>query len=1090
MPHDNGNGSMAICVECEIPQLARNNYFNGKLLVERHFTDEQRYQLGKLRRHNQRLHGWGVACGLKVKQHPNEACRDKWLVVDPGVAIDCCGREILVSREQYVRYDELLPDSVRHEDATASSHRLQLCLRYVECPTEEVPILFDECVDDDACVPDRILESFAFDVLVDSAQPPPAAAGATLTWASTINLARTQRAAVDEAKGRAYVLAGDGPGTLLAFALDNLNLVAAASVVNTPKDVATAPDGQLIYVATATPAGDLDLHVLDADAISADPSSTVTVPGAGEGLVRLEVAPDGRLYALASNQAGSDAKLYAWDDVTGGGAPEETAAFGVGATGLAVSPTGDDVLVGVTDAANEVRIVKASDLSVASAHTGIAATALATTDTTGGMRAYVADRDGQTVAAFEFKPGDAQPLQPLGQPVSVAPNRPVDVTASAGGQWLYLLLDDGDAEGKAYVQAVEGHKLEAGTTGALGSEVEVGTAGRELLLATGDNRLYAPFHGAPDDDTSGGVAIVGATERDCASLFTSTLDSCPACADGNCVVLATIDDYNLGQSIGDSRIDNLADRRLLPSTEVITEVVRCLLEHPAGSGERGPQGPPGRSVTTATAESIDPPTDPSVELRSGGTELLFKLPRFGNPTAESVPPDEDAAVELRPGGELHFKVPRGAAGEGDGGVASVSSEAIDTPADPSVELRAGGEIHFKLPRIRSASAEAVDPDQQPQVTMAANGDLHFKIPRGQGITAVTSEAVNTPADPSVELQGGDTIHFKLPRFASASVTSIAADQPAQVTMQPDGDLHFDLPRGEKGDPGKGIDTVSSTRIDPPNDPQVALQGADLHFQLPAFTGATAEAVDPPTTAGVQIQPGGILHFLIPRGAPGRDAADVALKLPHIVAINWPHNGFVDSQGFVLDESQQRIDGPDGNPLTLQQGVVVAFDQEMMAETVTWHTFELLVARPTRDPGAPMFSLFQYVNIRGNVSGFRQPGDWIADCANGIGSPIPKPNGDVTDGGIVAARFLPKSDFPWPAGTYEVRLHGSQVLANEPIQVGDEPEFYPAVDADYVAPGPLGPGGVPPRPGMTKRCPTGNRTEGGLFRSWFTVVNAG
>ena len=34
--------SNGVCVECDIPQLARNNYFTGKLLVERDFTDEKR----------------------------------------------------------------------------------------------------------------------------------------------------------------------------------------------------------------------------------------------------------------------------------------------------------------------------------------------------------------------------------------------------------------------------------------------------------------------------------------------------------------------------------------------------------------------------------------------------------------------------------------------------------------------------------------------------------------------------------------------------------------------------------------------------------------------------------------------------------------------------------------------------------------------------------------------------------------------------------------------------------------------------------------------------------------------------------------
>ena len=96
------SGAGGVCVECDIPQLARNNYFTGKLLVERDFTDEQRYLLGKLRRHNQRLHGWGAVCGLKVKPHPT--CPDRFVIIEPGTAIDCCGREILVSREEYFEF--------------------------------------------------------------------------------------------------------------------------------------------------------------------------------------------------------------------------------------------------------------------------------------------------------------------------------------------------------------------------------------------------------------------------------------------------------------------------------------------------------------------------------------------------------------------------------------------------------------------------------------------------------------------------------------------------------------------------------------------------------------------------------------------------------------------------------------------------------------------------------------------------------------------------------------------------------------------------------------------------------------------------
>ena len=36
------------CPTCDYDSFKRNNYFNGKLLVERDFTDEQKYYINNL----------------------------------------------------------------------------------------------------------------------------------------------------------------------------------------------------------------------------------------------------------------------------------------------------------------------------------------------------------------------------------------------------------------------------------------------------------------------------------------------------------------------------------------------------------------------------------------------------------------------------------------------------------------------------------------------------------------------------------------------------------------------------------------------------------------------------------------------------------------------------------------------------------------------------------------------------------------------------------------------------------------------------------------------------------------------------------
>jgi len=92
-----GAASADCCIPCDIPVFCRNHYYRGKLLTEREFADEQRYFVNKARLHTLALHGWGVACGLHVKPHPY--CPELRLVIEEGLAIDACGRDIRVLTE-------------------------------------------------------------------------------------------------------------------------------------------------------------------------------------------------------------------------------------------------------------------------------------------------------------------------------------------------------------------------------------------------------------------------------------------------------------------------------------------------------------------------------------------------------------------------------------------------------------------------------------------------------------------------------------------------------------------------------------------------------------------------------------------------------------------------------------------------------------------------------------------------------------------------------------------------------------------------------------------------------------------------------
>ena len=73
-------------------QLERVRYFPGKLLTAEEFELEQEYHLARFRRHNRFLHGWGIVTGLRVSGNGKTS-----ITVEPGLAIDCAGNELVLA---------------------------------------------------------------------------------------------------------------------------------------------------------------------------------------------------------------------------------------------------------------------------------------------------------------------------------------------------------------------------------------------------------------------------------------------------------------------------------------------------------------------------------------------------------------------------------------------------------------------------------------------------------------------------------------------------------------------------------------------------------------------------------------------------------------------------------------------------------------------------------------------------------------------------------------------------------------------------------------------------------------------------------
>ncbi len=120
------------CVTCDFEPFVKNNYFTGKMMGAGEFIVESRYHQEKVRLHEARLHGWGVSCGLQVLQHPNVDCQRRYVRVEPGSAVDCCGNDILVPDEEMLDLLCFAPVAALAKESPPKVHALGICVRFTE----------------------------------------------------------------------------------------------------------------------------------------------------------------------------------------------------------------------------------------------------------------------------------------------------------------------------------------------------------------------------------------------------------------------------------------------------------------------------------------------------------------------------------------------------------------------------------------------------------------------------------------------------------------------------------------------------------------------------------------------------------------------------------------------------------------------------------------------------------------------------------------------------------------------------------------------------------------------------------------------
>jgi DNA-binding beta-propeller fold protein YncE len=648
------------CPACDIGPFTRNHYFTGKLLVERDFTDEQRYYVDKLRHHNQRLHGWGVVCGLRVIEHSKAECQNRFVLVEPGTAIDCCGHEIIVREE--TTFDLTQTEAfkrIKEENDPNAPHTLQICIRYRECPTEDIPVLYDECgCDNSQCAPNRILESFDLDVILDPEVKPQHLHTPRFEWDNTINIAHAFRVALHEPTNRLFVMTTDGPGAIFELDTSNHTVLSTAALPAKGQSMAVSNDGTRLYVVTeaATNPGTSkrDLHVFDTANLSAANAlvRTIALDNSVGSLVELAVsATDGRLFVLIGKPG--IVRIFSSGINTSGGSPSPVETSGLAANSTSLLIGTDGTLAYIADAANKILIIDVATQTLkatvnvlpASAVIGAMAIVTGTSD-----MVAVADNVNKQIHLVAFNPDKL-----IGSSTAL-PHSPSALAVSPGGEWIYILEQDGN---QSFVQALSAHKIQlapAGQNVAPGPAFEVGGHSQQLVITEGGTRIYVPYLEDIAVAGDGSVAILEVEEAACDEILWRHLHGCPHCDEPNCVVLATIENFHLNDKLEDvedpptdpvaddtaniSRINNRKGRKLLPSVEVVTELIECLMEHATGGGgaqgpigpvgPQGPDGPAGLGIDAVTATIIpcdQVPHDPTITVINNKRTLELEIPR-------------------------------------------------------------------------------------------------------------------------------------------------------------------------------------------------------------------------------------------------------------------------------------------------------------------------------------------------------------------------------------------------------------------------------------------------------------------------------
>jgi len=151
--------------KCRLHRFEKNHYFYGKLMTVRDFETEQSYFDEKNHLINKLLHGSGLVCGFEDLQIEDKGDKITIDFIDGGMALDCCGREIVVPANTLGK-PIVDSDGNSVPDLTANPY---LYLKYKPCYDGYVAAASNPSSCEERCCPGRIVEDF--EVVASNIEP-------------------------------------------------------------------------------------------------------------------------------------------------------------------------------------------------------------------------------------------------------------------------------------------------------------------------------------------------------------------------------------------------------------------------------------------------------------------------------------------------------------------------------------------------------------------------------------------------------------------------------------------------------------------------------------------------------------------------------------------------------------------------------------------------------------------------------------------------------------------------------------------------------------------------------------------------------